>query len=69
MTKIHVPTTKLKDIGELDATRRIPMVGRIKIGMKTICRRCKKPVTDDYFITGFKKGMPNMIFHEQCVDT
>ena len=66
--KIIVPTTKLKDIGELDATRRLPMAGRLRRKMKTICKSCGKPVTDEYFIAGFKKGLPNMIFHESCID-
>jgi len=69
MTKISVPTRRLKDIGELDHTLRLPMEGRIKYGMKTICDRCRKPITDEYFIGGFKKGMKNMKFHEECVNT
>lgn len=69
MTKIIVPTTKLKDIGKLDQLQRYPMAGRIKAEMKTTCSRCGKPVTDEFFVAGFKKGMPNMIFHEGCVDT
>jgi len=68
MTKISVPTRKLKDIGKLDRTLKLPMHSRIKLGMKTICDRCKKPITDEYFIAGFKKGFPNMKFHEKCVD-
>ena len=66
--KIIKPTTHLVDIGPLDYIRRFPMAGRIKYDMKTICRRCGKPVTDEYFIGGFKKGFPNMIFHESCIE-
>lgn len=68
MTKISVPTRRLKDIGKLDNIVRLPMSGRIKLGMKTICDRCRKPITDKYFVRGFKKGLPNMKFHEKCVD-
>lgn len=68
MAKIVVPTTKLKDIGPLDHTLRLPMAGRIRANMKTICDRCRKPITDEYFICGLKKGFPNMKFHEGCVD-
>jgi hypothetical protein len=68
MAKIIVPTTKLKDIGELDNTIRLPTASRIKLGMKTICDRCGKPIIDEFFIGGFKKGYPNMKFHENCVD-
>ncbi len=67
MTKISVPRRRLKDIGKLDQIRKFKTVGRIKIGMKTICDRCRKPITDEYFIGGFKKGLPNMKFHEGCV--
>ena len=66
--KIVVPTTKLKDIGKLDITKKLPMERRIARGMKSICDRCKKPITDEYFIAGFKKGYKNMMFHESCMD-
>lgn len=65
--KIIVPTTKLKEIGRLDAMIRLPTSGRVNRGMKTICRRCGKPIADDWFIAGFKKGRKNMMFHESCV--
>ena len=65
--KITVPTTKVKDIGRLDATLRLPTASRIKRGMKTVCCVCKKPVTDPFFIAGFKSGYPNMIIHETCL--
>lgn len=66
--KISVPTRKLKDIGKLDQIKKLPMAGRIRAGMKTICDRCRKPITDEYFVGGFKKGLPNMKFHESCLD-
>ena len=65
--KITVPTTKVKDIGLLDATLRLPTAGRIKRGMKTVCVVCHQPVTDPFFIAGFKAGHPNMIIHEACL--
>lgn len=66
--KISVPTRRLKEIGELDRTLTLPMEGRIRLGFKTICDRCRKSITDDFFIVGFKKGLPNMMFHEKCVE-
>ena len=73
MKSIVVPTTTLsftlKNIGALDHTLRLPMAGRVRSGMKTICDRCRQPITDEFFIGGFKAGMHNMKFHECCVDT
>jgi len=66
--KISIPTRKLKDIGELDTMKLLPTVGRIRAGMKTICDRCRKPIEDEFFIAGFKKGFPNMKFHETCIN-
>ena len=67
--KIIKPTTHLVDIGNLDTVLRLPMIGRVRNGMKIVCDRCGKSITDDFFIGGFKKGFPNMKFHENCVDT
>lgn len=66
--KIRKPTTRLVDIGPLDFTKPLPTAGRIRAGMKTICDRCGKPITDELFIVGFKAGMPNMKFHADCVE-
>lgn len=66
--KITIPTTKVKDIGPLDQAMRLPNAGRKRIGRKTTCNRCGKAITEDYFIGGFKKGLPNMMFHESCWD-
>lgn len=55
------------EIGELDATVRLPTKSRISVGMKTICDACGRPITDEYFIGGFKNGHPNMKFHESCM--
>lgn len=69
MTKIIVPTTKVKDIGALDHKLRLPTASRLAHGMKTTCKRCGKPITDEFFIAGFKAGMPNMLFHERCIES
>jgi hypothetical protein len=65
--KIFVPSQSLIDIGPLDRTLRLPMASRLAHGIKTTCKRCRKPITDEYFIAGFKQGRPNMMFHESCV--
>ena len=54
------------EIGDLDHALLLPTQGRIKRGMKTICDSCGKPITDKQFVGGFKKGYPNMKFHEKC---
>lgn len=54
------------EIGELDCTKRYPMAGRA--GMETICDICGHSIADEFFIAGFKKGHPNMKFHESCYD-
>ncbi len=68
MAKILVPATRLKDIGPLEQQLRLPTAGRIARGMKTVCQRCGKRITDPFFIVGFKAGIRNMIFHEGCID-
>jgi hypothetical protein len=65
--KIRVPTTRMKDIGTMDATLRLPTAGRIKHGMKTTCCVCGKAITDEFFIGGFKAGERNMMMHEACL--
>lgn len=54
------------EIGPLDNTLRLPMAARRARGLKTVCVACGKPITDDFFIGGFKAGHPNMILHEAC---
>jgi hypothetical protein len=66
--KVIKPTTHLVDIGPLDHTMRLPMDKRIQLGMKTICDRCGKSITDEYFVVGFKQGHRNMMFHEACIE-
>ena len=66
--KIRKPTTHLVEIGSLDKTIRFPTAPRKRCNQKTICMYCGKSVDDEYFIAGFKKGLPNMIFHERCLE-
>lgn len=66
--KIRRPTTRLAEIGALDSTKPLPTAGRIRAGMKTNCDRCGKPITDEFFIAGFKTGLPNMKFHAGCLE-
>lgn len=54
--------------GELDHTLQVSNVKRLKYGTKTICYRCRQPITDEFFIIGLKKGRRNMEFHEGCVN-
>ena len=64
--RVSKPTSHMVDIGPLDHALRLPTVARTSHGMKTICRSCRQPVTEEYFIAGFKAGEPNMILHESC---
>ena len=57
-----------KDIGPLDATIRLPMASRLKYGVKTVCAVCGKPITDEFFLGGFKKRHRNLMLHEACAD-
>lgn len=66
--KVYKPTTHVVDIGPLDTVIKLSTAGRIRCGMKTICDRCRKHITDEYFYGGFKKGHVNMKFHERCLD-
>ncbi len=54
------------EIGPLDHTVRLPMAARVAHGMKTVCDACGDPVTDEFFIGGFKAGHANMKLHEAC---
>ncbi len=65
--KIRKPTTHLVDIGPLDHCMKLPTASRIAHGMKTICRSCGEPVTDEFFIAGFKEGQSNLILHRVCI--
>ena len=66
--KVLKKVTRLVDIGRLDATMTLPTEPRTRFGLKTVCDRCGKPITDEYFIAGFKSGEKNMLFHEACVE-
>jgi hypothetical protein len=64
--RISKQTHRLVDIGPLDHALRLPTASRVLHAMKTICRACREPVTDEYFIAGFKAGENHMILHESC---
>ena len=64
--KIIVQRPVAVDIGPLDHALQLPMASRIRHGIKTICDACRKPITDAYFVAGFKQGHRNMMFHESC---
>lgn len=65
--KIRKPSFVMTEIGMLDAHLILPTAGRIKRQMKTICRACNQNITEEKFLGGFKAGMPNMLFHIECV--
>jgi hypothetical protein len=54
------------EIGDLDHRLKLPTAPRIKSGMETKCDVCGEEITDEFFIGGFKKGLPNIKFHERC---
>jgi hypothetical protein len=58
-----VPT----EIGVLDTTLRLPIAGRKLARMATTCSVCGQEINDEFFLVGFKKGLPNMMLHEGCV--
>lgn len=64
-----VTSTRLVEIGPMDAHARLPMEIRLRHKMKSVCKRCGKDITDEFFIAGFKSGHPNMMFHEACIPT
>ena len=66
--KVFKTRRVLEEIGELDQTTRLPMSSRIAAGMKTNCDACGKPITDEYFVAGFKTGHATLKLHESCVD-
>jgi hypothetical protein len=39
----------------------------IEHGMDMTCAACGEQVTDERFLGGFAKGVPNMILHRGCV--
>jgi hypothetical protein len=67
VVKILVQVPQMLDIGRLDATLRLPMALRKQHGMRTVCDACGKPIQEDYFIGGFKKGSRNLLLHEACL--
>lgn len=66
---INEPVTvmRARDVGRLDHALRLPMSGRLRAKMKTICNVCRTKIEDEYFVCGFKAGWPNLLLHESCV--
>lgn len=62
----QVTKTVKKEIGNLDGKVRLPTASRISCGMKTKCDACGKEITDEFFVGGFKTGLPNLKLHERC---
>lgn len=56
------------EIGPLDHALRLETSGRKRLGMKTPCSKCGKPIEEDHFVGGFKKGHRNLLLHEDCCD-
>ena len=62
----RVTRTRLVGIGDLDHKLRLSMAARIRLGMSTRCDACGDEITDEFFIGGFKAGLPNLKLHEAC---
>jgi hypothetical protein len=46
---------------------RLPMAGRVRLDMKTICDSCRQPITDEFFYGCFQaNGGKNLKLHEAC---
>jgi hypothetical protein len=54
------------EVESFDHYLTLPMSGRKRLGMKTICHHCGESIQDETFIGAFKAGMKNMIFHVAC---
>lgn len=65
--KIMKQVWKTYDIGPLDGFMILPMAGRIRAGMKSVCTACRKDITEETFLAGFKAGERNRLFHISCV--
>lgn len=50
----------------LDHVLRLPMAGRIRRQIRTVCDVCREPITDEYFYGGFATGHRNLLLHEKC---
>ncbi len=57
---------EMVEIGDLDSHCLFPMSGRLSVGLRTDCDICGKSIVDQNFVSGLKKGWPNMKFHEKC---
>ena len=62
-----VNVTRKRNIGRLDHALRLPMAGRLRRGQRTVCKICGQPITDEFFIAGFRDGERNMLLHESCL--
>ena len=63
----NVMVHRKRNIGRLDHALRLPIAGRIRYGMKTNCKSCLQPITDEFFVVGFKNGERNIMLHETCL--
>lgn len=52
----------------LDGTESLPMAGRLKHGIKSLCFFCKCDITDETFVAGFKTGHKNVLMHQECFE-
>jgi hypothetical protein len=66
--KVLEQTWREKEIGALDGALYLPMAGRLRAKMKTTCAACRTAITEEFFIGGFKSGMPNLLLHVGCTD-
>lgn len=49
-----------------DGTESLPMAGRLKRGIKSLCFFCKSTIVDPTFVAGFKAVHKNVLMHESC---
>ncbi len=52
----------------LGGTESLPMDGRIKRGIKSLCFFCKTDIVDPTFVVGFKQGHKNVLMHQSCFE-
>ena len=64
---IHETKRVVRPVGiVLDHAKRLPMAGRLRRQMRTVCDACREPITDEYFYGGFATGHRNLLLHEAC---
>jgi hypothetical protein len=59
---------KPRKIFPLDGTESLPMAGRLKRGIKSLCFFCKSDIVDETFVAGFKAGHKNVLMHQECFE-